>query len=228
MRYKARRVYEWSDEIAYTVGLMASDGCLSNDGRHLILVSTDIDQLENFVAAIGRSLPISKHESGKDRYSRKQGYRVQFSDVGYYDFLLSVGLTPNKSKTIPALDVPSQYYGHFLRGLFDGDGTTYAYNDPRWPTSYLYYVGFSSASVMFLEYLVKKNKELFGVKGSSMRVSPRVATLVYGKSDSYKIYRGMYANASSLYLGRKRDKLESFILHANSGIILNNARVMER
>lgn len=227
MRYKTRRVYEWSDEIAYTVGLMASDGCLSNDGRHLTLVSADIDQLQNFVAAMGRSLPISKHDSGKNRYTRKQGYRVQFSDVGYYDFLLSIGLTSNKSLTIPALKVPDRYYGHFLRGLFDGDGTTYAYNDPRWPTSYLYYIGFSSASIVFLEYLIKKNRELFGVEGRSIRRSPRVSTLAYGKSDSYKIYRGMYTNAGSLSLARKRDKLESFILHANSGIILDNARVVE-
>lgn len=227
MRYAGKRTYEWSSEIAYSVGLIASDGCLYKDLRHIALVSVDIEQLENFNRAIGRHIPIAKHHGGRSLYVRKQGYQVQFSDVAYYDFLLSVGLTPSKSKIIPALKIPDKYYGHFLRGLFDGDGSTFAYNDPRWPTSYLYNVDFASASITFLEYLSRMNKRLLHVKGESIRVSSRVSNLRYGKKDGYMIYRGMYKNAGDLYLSRKRTKLEGFIVRNNSGIILPNARVLE-
>lgn len=222
MRYKLRREYVWSDEIAYSVGLMASDGCLYKDGRHLCLVSNDIEQLVNFQKAIGREIGIKLHSAGKrlTKYERKQAYRLQFSDVAYYDFLIMTGLTPNKSKNIGLLDIPDKYYGHFLRGLFDGDGTTYAYYDPRWPTSYLYYVGFVSASLMFIEYLTNTNKRLFSIEGGSVRKSKRSYGLFYGKKDGYKLYRAMYGGASQLSLTRKRTKLEGFILQANSGTIL--------
>lgn len=200
---------------------------MSNDGRHLTLVSTDIEQLENFNKAIGRTIAIKLHHGGKLSLHRKQGYRVQFSDIAYYQFLLSIGLTPKKSRIIPALNIPNEYYGHFLRGLFDGDGTTYAYNDPRWPTSYLYYVGFASASPIFLDYLAKMNMKLFGTGAGAVRKHKGASSLYYAKKDGYKVYRGMYSESGDLWLSRKRHKLEAFILIANSGIILNNARVVE-
>jgi hypothetical protein len=111
MRYAAKRHYAWSAPLAYTVGLMASDGCLQKDGRYLDITSVDIEQLDNFAQALGRPLPISRKKSGPNRW----GHRMQFSDVAYYDFLL--GLTPVKSKTMGALKVPDEFYTDFLRGL---------------------------------------------------------------------------------------------------------------
>ena len=49
MRYAKKKIYEWTPHIAYCVGLIASDGSLSNDGRHVDLTSLDYDQLLNFV-----------------------------------------------------------------------------------------------------------------------------------------------------------------------------------
>ena len=43
---------EWNPGLAYAVGLLASDGSLSCDGRHIDLTSIDIDQLENFNKAL--------------------------------------------------------------------------------------------------------------------------------------------------------------------------------
>lgn len=220
MRYRQKRFYEWSSSIAYSVGLMASDGCLQNDGRHLDLTSKDIQQLMNFSKALGRELPVSNKNNG----AGKEAFRMQFSDVGYYDFLMTVGLTPAKSKTIPALTIPDEFYPHFLRGLFDGDGSTYAYFDPRWPSSFLYYVVFISASMDFLLYLSGTNQRLFGIKGRSIRKSTRVYTLAYGKSDSLILYGHMYRNCENLYLERKKNKLESFINQDNDATILRLAR----
>lgn len=38
----------WSNELAYAVGLIATDGNLSKDGRHIELTSKDTEQLETF------------------------------------------------------------------------------------------------------------------------------------------------------------------------------------
>ena len=39
---------EWSPEFAYAIGLLVTDGSLSKDGRHIILVSKDIEMIDNF------------------------------------------------------------------------------------------------------------------------------------------------------------------------------------
>ena len=224
MRYTAKRHYCWSPAIAYSVGLMVSDGCMQSDGRHLDLTSIDIEQLQNFSRAIGRKLPIS----AKQNKSNTDAYRIQFSDVAYYDFLLDIGLTPRKSQTIGQLNIPDDYYSHFLRGLFDGDGTTYAFFDPRWKTSFLYYIGITSASKTFLEILSGRNTSLIGTVGKSIRSGKRAYILTYGKRDSYKLYLAMYKDAGSLFLTRKRVKLEGFIKQNDDVIIQGNARVVER
>src|ERR1700712_3244701 len=184
MRYTKKRSYEWSPHIAYSVGLMASDGCLSGDGRHIDLTSVDIDQLENFRVALGRDIPISRKSSGAGRFA----YRCQFSDVAYYDFLLEAGLTPNKSKTIPELAIDPAYFSDFFRGVFDGDGTTYGFMDTRWRSSYTFYIAIASASLPFIQYLQFMNTKLFGISHGSYRFSSGVFILSYAKADSYKLY----------------------------------------
>ena len=39
---------KWSPDFAYVIGLIATDGCLSTNGRHVIFVSKDLEQVENF------------------------------------------------------------------------------------------------------------------------------------------------------------------------------------
>lgn len=224
MRYRQKRFYCWSPEIAYSVGLMASDGCLQSDGRHLDLTSKDISQLENFAKALGRDFKVGTKNNG----TNQQAYRIQFGDVAYYDFLMAVGLTPAKSKTMPALKIPDAFYCHFLRGLFDGDGSTYGYFDPRWPKSFLYYTAFTSASMDFLIYISINNQRLFQVKGQSIRQSSRAFSLVYGKADSHILYEFIYQDAGELYLPRKKLKLEDFVKQDNDATILRlQARVVK-
>lgn len=207
MRYTKKRQYEWSNEIGYIVGLMASDGCLSKDRRHLDLTSVDVDQLENFLVALKRRVKISE----KNNKSKTTAYRVQFSDVALYDFLVKVGLTPNKSMTISHLNIPDKYYKDFLRGLYDGDGSSNAFWDARWKSSYMYYTRFASASMNFIVFIQSKNSELMGIGGGSIIRTKGAFMLSYAKSESKKIYDFMYYSDNVICLGRKRHKLESFI-----------------
>ena len=65
-------------------------------------------------------------------------YRIQFRDVALYDFLINIGLSTNKGKTIHAINIPDMYFSEYLKGLCDGDGSTYAYFDNRWKSSYVF------------------------------------------------------------------------------------------
>lgn len=209
MRRTLGRSYSWSNNIAYSVGLIASDGCLLNDGRHIDLTSIDIDQLKNFSQALSRELHIGTKSSGLNATA----YRIQFSDVAYYDFLLAAGLTPAKSKTIAQLHIPDIYYADFLRGLFDGDGSCYAYMDKRWRSSFMYYVTFTSASYNFIHYLQSTNSRLIGTGKGSIRKGTRAYILAYAKKDALKLFQFMYYQPGVICLQRKYDKLTSFVLH---------------
>lgn len=218
MRYAQKHTYTWSHKIAYSVGLIASDGCLQKDGRHIDLTSNDIPQLDNFARSINKKLLVSSKRNG----SGKKSFRVQFSDTAYYDFLLRAGLTPAKSQTLASLMIPDKFYPDFLRGVFDGDGTVYSYNDTRWKQSFMYYIGICSASPQFLAYLRETNQRLVGTKGSSIRSGGGAATLAYAKKDSYLLYRSMYLHADSYYLPGKRSKLEHFIIQDQNGTIIQS------
>jgi hypothetical protein len=70
---------EWSPVMAYVVGLLATDGCLSSDRRHIILTSRDRQLVETFLGCLGRPIRYSK---GRTRRG-KLAYYAQFSDVAF-------------------------------------------------------------------------------------------------------------------------------------------------
>lgn len=117
----------WAPSLAYAIGLITTDGCLSKDGRHIDLTSKDLEQIENFSKILGLKNKVGLKMNG---YSSRQYYRIQFGDVKFYQFLLRIGLTPHKSKTLNSLTVPNKYFRDFLRGLLDGDGHIRTYWDP--------------------------------------------------------------------------------------------------
>jgi hypothetical protein len=202
---------------------MTSDGCLQKDGRHLDLTSVDQDQLVNFCGAFGRDLTISI----KQNDSKRQAYRVQFSDVAFYDFLVEAGLMPAKSHILATLNIPREYYPDFLRGLFDGDGTTYGYMDKRWKSSFMFYLSFAAASRPFLDYIQMMNNTYAGTVKGAIRSSTRVYSLAYAKSDSLKLVKFMYYRDGLPYLARKKEKLDRFIKQHEDAILSPDARVVK-
>ena len=197
---------KWSHKLAYAVGLLASDGCLSKDGRHIDLTSKDTEQLENFMNCLEISNKIGQKSAG-----HKKGLygRVQFGDVAFYKFLLSVGLTPAKSKTLGALTIPKKYFFDFLRGSFDGDGSFYSYYDPRWRSSFMFYSVFVSASPAHILWIRAELEKRLGVIGHiSEDGRRRTKQLRYAKEESWKILRNMYYSRDVICLSRKRQKIE--------------------
>jgi len=113
--------YEWSSNLAYVIGLLVTDGNLSKDGRHITLRSSDTDLLETFKLCLNINNIIS--QTFNNGFGKKPSYRIQFSNVQLYRWLLNQGLFPAKTYTIGEIKVPDQYFRDFLRGHLDGDGT---------------------------------------------------------------------------------------------------------
>lgn len=194
----------WSSNFAYAIGLLVSDGCLSPSGRHIVLTSTDIGQLENYMRALNIKMHIGKV---KNMYGGAM--RVQFGDILFYQFLLHIGLMPNKSKIIGEIKVPRQYFFDFLRGSFDGDGSTYSYWDKRWKSSFMFYTSFVSASEVHIRWLQREIHRHLGLSGHITHGGPRrvLHQLKYAKRESLILLRKMYKPKQAIYLSRKRLKI---------------------
>ncbi len=207
---KPRKIVEqtWTPNLAYAVGLLVTDGCLSRHGNLIDLTSKDKEQLRNFNGCIGVDLKIGKKYSGFGLpYSH-----VQFRNVIFYRFLLSIGLTPAKSKTVGAIKVPKKYFFDFLRGVFDGDGSTYSYWDKRWKSSFMFYVCFASASKLFVDWLRTALDISLGVSGHiSYAGNKREMQLKYGKKEGLRVVRAMYYRHDVACLSRKRLKIDKML-----------------
>ncbi len=105
----------------YVVGLIATDGNLSKDGRHVNLTSKD----RSLLVAVRKSLFLKNKIGKKSRGGEEEKkYSVlQIGDKKLYDYLMKIGLTPKKSLTIGKLAVPPVYFIDFFRGVIDGDGS---------------------------------------------------------------------------------------------------------
>ena len=138
----------WSAEVAWIVGLMASDGNLARTGHALSLTSNDVELLESVrsILRIGNRLG---HVRGGLGHAC---HRLQWRDRELYGWLTDIGLTPRKSLTLGPLTVPDKYFADFFRGCIDGDGTILVYTDRHHATrnaTYVYerlYVSIVSAS----------------------------------------------------------------------------------
>lgn len=197
----------WSADLAYVVGLIATDGCLSNDGRHIDLTSKDLEQLQNFKKILKLNNKIGLKSSG---YLSQKCTHVQFGNVKLYRFLLSIGLTPRKSKTLGPVKVPDKYFRDFLRGSLDGDGCIYSYWDKRWRSSFMVYVSFVSASKQHVLWLQEQITKEFSVEGQ-IKLGDKVHVLIYAKTASIALLNKIYYREDLTCLSRKRFKFHSIL-----------------
>lgn len=208
----------WSPEFAYAIGLLATDGSLSKDGRHIDFTSADREQVENLLRCLGRINKIGVKRSG----TGKVCFRAQIGDVHLHAFLSGIGITPNKTKTIGELAIPRRYFFDFLRGHFDGDGTFYSYYDRRWKSSFMFYTAFVSASKSHILWLRAENQKLLGVQGHITKgADSSVYQLKYAKAESLRLLPKMYYDNEVVCLRRKRTK----VFHVLEGVKKKYARV---
>lgn len=197
---------KWSANLVYAMGLLATDGCLGKDGLWVDLTSKDKEQLKNFNKCLGINMKIGVKDSG----SGHRSWRVQIKNRYFYDFLVSAGFTPRKSMTIDKINFPKKYFFDFLRGCLDGDGYTFSYWDPRWRSSFMIYTGFVSASKPFLLWLRKEIDNRLNIKGhlTSAKKKNVYYQLKYAKYDSLKLFKQIYVHKNSVYLKRKKLKID--------------------
>ena len=201
---------QWSDAMAYIVGLTATDGCLFTGFRKINFKSADRELVVTYLELLGRSNPV------KTVRTRRGGlvHLTQFGDARFYRWLLGIGLTPRKSLTLGGIAVPDAFLAPLMRGLLDGDGSLENFVHHPTPTTYPDYVYerlwlyFNSASRAHIDWLEQRTRALFNVAGY-IETRPATETrhalyrLKFGKYDSITLLRAMYPRDDVPMLRRK-------------------------
>jgi AraC-like DNA-binding protein len=205
----------WTRERAYAIGLLATDGNLSRDGRHLTVTSADPDLLGVLRTCL--ALQANVRQVG----SRGRCYRVQWSDRRFYEWVESIGLSPAKSRTLGTLTIPDEYFADFARGCIDGDGSIVVYVD-RYHSAkdarYVYerlYVTLVSASRPFVDWFRARLLRFVAIRGSISERTSRSGrpywVLRYARRESSRLLPWIYYAPSVLCLARKRARSEPFL-----------------
>jgi hypothetical protein len=200
---------EWSDPMAYVVGLTATDGCLITGRRAINFKSGDRELVETYLRLLGRSNRV------KTARTRKNGvvFLTQFHDASLYRWFQSVGLTPRKSLTLGPINAPDTFMVPLARGLMDGDGgianfvhapTRKTYPDYRYERLS---VQFNSASRPHIEWLRERLYSTCSLKGRVQRFEKPdthdMYRLEFGKHASIALLRLFYADPDAPRLWRK-------------------------
>ncbi len=191
-------------DLWYVVGLIATDGCISRDGRHINITSAERQHLETVRRILGLEIVI-----GKKRNSLRTSvsHQIQIGSRDLVRFLTAIGLTPRKSLTIGPLAVPNDAFPDFLRGVIDGDGSIRTWIHPangirQWSLK------ISTASQAFAAWLRSRIEERFHVKGAIHKIQTGrkhpLFNVKFGKLAMKIILRACYYPGSAA-LERKRN-----------------------
>jgi hypothetical protein len=190
----------WSSEMAYVLGLIATDGCVSKAGAVSLCIN-DKDLLEKVKRAMGSEHKIcsSKHQEGL--------YVFHFARPKLVNDLAGLGILPRKSLNIKFPVVPNAFLTDFIRGIFDGDGSVFF--DKRSEDNPLR-TKFISSSKEFIEKLELALREL-GMPARRIYEQPTKNAISYmfrySHKDSEGLFAIMYKDAKNdLFLERKYKK----------------------
>lgn len=199
------------EDLWYLVGLIASDGCLSSDGRHIDITSADRDFLES----IRQVLPGTRAAVTP----KTRGYHIQLTSRPFYQFLHSIGLHPRKSLTLEKLKVPDTYFRDFLRGQIDGDGNIRRWTHPsngveQWA------LRIYTASQNYAFWLQDSIERILRVRGSIYQTRPKNQkhatqyVLKFGKLAAQQIFLECYQSCR-MALPRKQSLAYACMKTAN-------------
>lgn len=191
-------------ETNYWLGYLAADGWLST---HKWIISfsqynKDYKQVELYRDFIDVNLSLHQIKG-------RNGQSVNFGNKLIYNFLLTLGFSPNKAKTFK---YRRKLNGDFLRGYFDGDGSV-SMGRPKITTS----------SKLFrdqiIQFFIKNNIDYsFHTKGPKKDCYD-IYILLKGRQLFYDL---MYKNKGP-YLKRKHDALLTILMpNKNRGIKREN------
>jgi hypothetical protein len=205
-----------TEEKAYWLGFLYADGYIreSKSGNSLCLKlgQLDIEHLELFKKCVGSSHKITlgtsktKSKTGKEYVSHMATFNIYSKRI--VESIKKQGFHSRKTFTIEKPNLKEEYYRHFIRGYFDGDGCCYINerNDGCIVINY----NIACASPNFKQFIIEElNKHSIDTTcQTSLTID-----ILRGQS-AIKFFNYLY-NDSTIYLKRKKEKGEKFVEYFN-------------
>lgn len=190
-----------TDEKSYWLGFLYADGyvCSYHNQIELTLSSVDKSHIYKFANFLSEK-NLDKIKISKLLNNKYERCRYIIGSKHLKDKLISLGCTPNKSKTIkfPDINIFQQHdlVYSFIRGFIDGDGSLYS-NHNRLAIEIV------SGSKEFLESIKLYFPEFSDIKVDSRNSNVFKIYCSHSKADT--VSKKLYKNAS-IYLDRKFEK----------------------
>ncbi|NMB92481.1 MAG: hypothetical protein GYA31_02570, partial [Parcubacteria group bacterium] len=114
---------KWTPEMAYVLGFIVADGSLIRNKRGACFIeiqSIDKEIIYKIKEVLHTNLKVGEYQPKNTHFHKR--YRLEIGSKIIFNDLVKLGVTPRKSKIIKLPKIPNQYFAHFVRGYFDGDG----------------------------------------------------------------------------------------------------------
>lgn len=224
-----------SEDKAYFLGLLYTDGynCMQGNYVSIILQYRDKHILDSFIQHISGTHKVSLLKKKKE--SHQDLCKLQLNSKIFCKILESKGCFQNKTSklTFPGTDIlPEKLVNHFIRGVFDGDGSVWEgkrkkvlckdlkhRNGER--VKVIHNVKFNiSNSIGMLKGVQEVLVKNLGFRNNKLNYSKNIegsAQLEYsGRGQLKKFYDFLYKD-SEVFLRRKKDKFdECFIINTDT------------
>lgn len=191
---------------AYLLGFILTDGSISKqDGKkkRMTLANTDFQIMNKLHPIISPNRKLYVRNMSKKEH--KTIYSLVNTNEKSLETLEELGIRERKSFDVKMPEIPNDLVRHFIRGVFDGDGSIINY---KVQNKYTYKkVTFTSASTVFSESLNDiLNKQGFntGLNKDSRDTNPSFYNVINRTEDIKMLGKWMYEDAN-WYIERKRN-----------------------
>lgn len=198
-----------SEDKAYFLGFLYGDGCSNNYNNNINILGLESDKeiYEKLKKLINSNRPF------RIKHGKNNNYILfDFANKKIKNDLYNLGIVPNKTRIIkfPKEHMDKSLYRHFIRGLFDSDGSIMIFKDKRCNRFYSIWNLYSTREMIIFikEYLKSLSIEVNNIH-QDKRCFANSAFLATTKAQNiFNIYHFMYDNAT-IFLERKKKKFEN-------------------
>lgn len=206
-----------SEDFAYFLGLMGSDGCIAEQSNQIYieLQENDWEVLESLRKSMKLERPIKF-------YTTKKGYKsakLYIENKKIKEILCTWGLCPNKTYEIEKFHFPIQlddiYWKDYIRGYFDGDGCikrtkgqiTFQIDGTN--KKLLSTIKKYLEETLQIKIILTEDKPLLYRKNKHDRTVTCYRLCAYG-NNANRIFDFIYQQPMKIYMRRKFDKYKEF------------------
>jgi transposase len=189
-----------TEKKAYFLGFIVADGC-NHKGLSFLVERQDEYILQELLKDMSSTIKIQRN---RGQNGNKDTSRIKLQSKIISEVLSKWGVVPKKAHKTYFPPIPEDFYPHFIRGVFDGDGSITI--DKKSKQKRFRIAGHSLLIERIQEILINKcqlNKT--ALETMKKREHPTTVLHYVGNNQIKKIFEYLYNNAT-VYLTRKHEK----------------------